>query len=278
MTGKHLIIVSAENNPYMAWQAKLLHYSCVTRLQQTPTFIVHETGSELHPDFNDIIRAGGTVCPAPNYRSTSHGDEYPPKNLAGTLRHAAEMNREPDRLFVLLDPDMLFARRPEMPETLSGDYCSYINFDKSFVETARQTMGIPLGALVSQKEELRCGGPYVIPSANAASLAEVWLEAVEAFPPRTWEDVMYAFGLAVVKLGLSVTLTRMMESNYWPNAVLKADVIHYCYGDKTWNKRQYFTPDQAPHVWEPKVAAPKETVLGEILSQIAEAREFYRNL
>jgi hypothetical protein len=278
MTEKHLIIVSAENNPYMAWQAKLLHYSCLSRLQQKPVFIVHETGSALHADFKDIERAGGIVCSAPNYRITNHGDDYSPRNLAGTLRHAAELYPERDRLFVLCDPDMLFARRADFPVTLSGDHYSYINFERPFVEIARLKMDISRDALAAQNEELRCGGPYVIPSSVAAAFAEVWLEAVEALPPRQWEDVMYAFGLAAVKLGLRITPTHLMQSNYWPDAPLTADVIHYCYGDDTWNKRQFFTEAQAPQVWMPTVSAPGDTILGEILSQIVEAREFYQSL
>jgi len=51
----------------------------------------------------------------------------------------------------------------------------------------------------AQKGELRCGVPYVIPVSDAGRLAELWLEAIDAFPPRRWEDNMYAFGLAVAK-------------------------------------------------------------------------------
>jgi hypothetical protein len=172
---------------------------------------------------------------------------------------------------------MIFVRRPAFPEALSGAFYSYMNFDQSFVEAARRATGVSEDALEAQKEQLRCGGPYVIPAALARELAEAWLDAVDAFPPRTWEDVMYAFGLAAVKLGVQVSLTHMAETNYRPDAAPDGDVIHYCYGDDVWNKRHYFTEEQSALVWAPQVSAPRATVLGEIVAQIGEAGAFYRN-
>lgn len=275
MLDKYLIVVSAENNAYMAWQAKLLHYSSVSRLNRTPLFVVHGSGGELHPGFRDILKAGGAVLGAPNYKVTKHGDTYPPRNTPGTLRHTAEAYSGQYDFFILCDPDMIFVRPPDFPETLSGDYYSYMNFDQSFVVAARQMLGIPPGELDARKDGLRCGCPYTVPAESAGVLADAWLAAVDALPPRTWEDVMYAFGLAAVKLGLGVTLTRTAQTNYWPDAKQEAAVIHYCYGDEAWNKRHYFTEEQAPRVWNPRARAPRETVLGEILVQIGEAQSFY---
>lgn len=276
MTSKHRIVISAENNPYMAWQCKLLHFSCVSRLNQPPTIILHESGAEWHPDFYEILKVGGLVRSAPNFKTTRHGDAYTPRNLAGTLLCAAQMytGRE-EEFIVICDPDMIFVRPPDFPETLAGDYCSYIDFDQDFVEVAMRSLGISRDMVNTEKEKLRCGGPYVVPVASAHSLAEAWLEAVDAFSPRRWEDVMYAFGLAVIKLGLDATLTRMAQSNYWPYAALDADVIHYCYGDEEWSKRRYFTEDQIQEVWEPSLIPPNGTVVKEIISQIREAKKFY---
>jgi hypothetical protein len=275
MNNKHLIIVSAENNPYMAWQCKLFHFSCTSRLKNAPVFIVHETGAELHQDFQEIMKTGGRVQRAPSYKLTARGDLYPPRNTPGTLLHAAEIHGPECDSLVLCDPDMIFVRPPEFPTTLSGDYCSYMNYELDCVEVARASLGISRGLIDEQKEALRCGVPYAIPTSDARPLAEAWIEAIDAFPARKWEDVMYAFGLAAVKLGLKVWLTRMAESNYWPDANARADVVHYCYGDETWSKRHYFTPDQAQNVWQPRVEAPANTILGEILSQIREAEKFY---
>jgi len=86
---------------------------------------------------------------------------------------------------------------------------------------------------------------------------------------------MYAFGLAVVRLGLRVELTRVAQSNYWSDALLQADVVHYCYGDATWSKRHYFRGSRRPMSGGPPAEAPAGTVLGEILGQIRKAEKFY---
>ena len=275
MTNKTCIVVSAENNPYIAWQCKLFHYSSVSRLGQLPLFIVHETGEDLNPDFHEIIKAGGIVRRAPNYRQTPGGDAYPCRNIPATLLHAVQFCR-PDERIVLCDPDMIFARDPEFPPGLSGCFYSYINFDQDFIEPARVRLGISREAIDAQKEELRCGGPYVIPSEDAGRLAEAWLEAVEAFHPRRWEDVMYAYGLAVIRLGLKSGLLHLVDTNHRQLNTLESAIIHYCYGDEAWNKRQYFLPERAKEVWHPSCEAPRETILGEILTQIEEAGNFYR--
>lgn len=276
---QYRVIVSAQNNPYMAWQCKLFHFSCVTRLHRNPIFFVHESGAEaLHTGFEEILRAGGLVHRVPSYELSGAGDPYLPRNTPGTLLHAAAACDANNEFFLLCDPDLIFLRAPTLPETISGDYCSYINFDHDFVEKAQRVLGLARESIDEQKEELRCGTPYVIPFADARRLALSWLEAIDAFPARRWEDVMYAFGLAAVKLELKVTLTHFTESNYWPDAVPQADVIHYCYGDDRWSKRHYYTDDQARGVWEPKVEVTRKTILGEILSQIMSAKGFYLNV
>jgi hypothetical protein len=276
MNSKHTIVVSAENNPYMAWQSKLFHFSCTSRLNRTPLIIVHETGSQkLHPDFQEIMKVGGLVRRAPSYKLTALGDSYAPRNTPGTLLHAAELCSAQDEFIVLCDPDMIFVRSTEFPETLSGDFCSYMNYNQDSVEAARLSLDISSESLSKEKESLRCGVPYVIPLGVARVLAESWIAVIDAFPARKWEDVMYAFGLAAVHLDLKVELTRLAESNYWPDAILKADVVHYCYGDARWSKRHYFTEEQARNVWHPGVESTPGTVLGEILSQIREAESFY---
>jgi len=274
---RYRVIVSAENNPYLAWQCKLFHFSCVSRLGQTPVFVVHESAArDLQAGFEEIAKAGGLVRRAPSYELNAQGEAYLPRNTPGTLMQAAEDYGTQSEFFLLCDPDIIFLRPPVLPETLSGDYCSYMNFDHDFVETARRALGLEREPIDAQKESLRCGTPYVVPTTNAAHLAAKWIEAIEAFPSRRWEDVMYAFGLAAIKLNLKVTLTRFAENNYWPDAIPQADAIHYCYGDENWSKRQYYTEAEARSVWEPKVKAPPETILGELLSQIREARDFYR--
>jgi hypothetical protein len=275
---RYRIVVSAENSPYLAWQARLFHFSCLSRLNHTPIIIVHDCGSKWRRDFQELADAGAIVSRAPSYRITSNGDDYLPRNTAGTLLHAAELCPAKDEFIVLCDPDMIFVRKPDFSSGLSGEYYGYVNYDRKPVRRAAKKIGIKLEMLDRQKRELCCGVPYVIPVAVAKRLAEAWLQAIDAFSPRHWEDQMHAFGLAVVKLGLRLTLTHMMNHNYWPNAPVDRDVIHYCYGDETWNKRSYFTARQARKVWSPAAPAQQGTILAELVSQIREARDFYSAL
>ena len=269
------IVVSAENSPYLAWQAKLFHFSCVSRLNHSPIVVVHEYGSKWRRDFQELADAGAIVSRVPSYCITPNGEDYPPRNTAGTLLHAAQLCSAKDEFIVLCDPDMIFMRRPSFSRDLSGEYYDCLNYDRKPVRRAAKRIGIRLEMLDRQKEELCCGVPYVIPVAAAKPLGEAWLQAIDAFSPRRWEDQMHAFGLAVVKVGLTLTLTHMMNLNYWPDAMVDRDVIHYGYGDKTWNKRSYFSTRQARKVWSPAAVAQQGTILAELLAQIREARNFY---
>jgi hypothetical protein len=273
---KHRIVVSAENTPYAAWQAKLLCYSCLHLLQHSPLIIVHNgSGQPLHADYQSILKAGGAVQSVPNYRTTGHGDDYFPRNTAGTLLHAAEMCNGENEFIVLCDPDMILVSRPNFPSTLAGDFYAYMNYDREVVDIAAQAIGVTREMIEAQKQELRCGVPYVIPVSEAGRLAELWLEAIDSFPPRRWEDNMHAFGLAVAKMNLKVTLTQLADHNYWPDNLVERAMIHYCYGDDVWNKRDFLTDEQAQRVWEPGTTAREGTILWEIFRQLREAREFY---
>ena len=273
MKPSHRIFVSAENNAYCGWQTKLFYFSCVTRLDHQPTIVVHDSGQRWHQDFYDLARAGARVRGVPSY-ARSVRDYYPPRNTAGTLMHAAEMC-QPDELIVLCDPDMIFVSEPDFPETLSGNFYSYMDYDGPEVVAATRNFKVAKFMLEKQKEVLRCGVPYVIPVSDARRLGELWLQAVDAFPPRRWIDIMHAFGLAVVRLGLKVTLTDLVDSNEQPNRRVSRDMIHYCYGDETWEKREFADEEQAREVWFPKIKAKQGTILGEILCQVVEARNFY---
>ena len=274
---KHQIVVSAENNPYMGWQCKLFYFSCVTRLKQQPIIVVHDSGRNWYPDFYDLLKAGCAIYPAPNYRVNGSGDDYHCRNQPGSLIQAAERLAEQEVFIVLCDPDMIFTRTIEFPETLSGEFSSFMNYDLDFVSDALGELGIEQESLDLQKNSLSCSVPYVIPVAQAHQLGTTWLRAIDAFPPRQWEDVMYAFGLALVKLGLNLNVTHLADTNYWPDEKVSAPIIHYAYGDDRWTKRDYFTVEQAGEVWETRAKATEGTILDEVLTQIRQARDFYRD-
>lgn len=268
------IVVSAENNAYLAWQCKLFHYSCVTRLKQTPTFIVHKSQENWHDGFKDIVRAGGCVRSAPNYRITATGFDYAPRNTPGTLLHAARLFRGQDVFIVLCDPDMIFRRAPRFPRKMSGDYISYLDFDQEPVRSVQQKIRVT-NKEFDRAREFACGVPHVIPAAKAERLAKTWMTTIDAFAKGVWEISMYSFCLAVAKLGIPVSLTNLAVSNYDQRAAADGNIIHYCYGDESWDKRDFMTDEESQKVWDPKVNSRNGSVLKELLTQITEAKEFY---
>lgn len=278
MTSAHQIVVSAENNPYIAWQCKLFYFSCVTRMNHQPVVIVHDWGDEWHPDFYELAKAGCAIYSAPNYRYDREGNDYACRNHPGSLLRATELFRDQDVFIVLCDPDMVFARRVEFPETLAGEFSSFMDYDRDFVNEVLPKLGVTRDTLDQQKDSLHVSVPYVVPSRIARELGELWLSAIGYFGPRRWEDVMYAFGLSAVKLGFPVEVMHLVDHNYWPEETLQAPMIHYAYGDDRWNKRDYSTDKTNKDVWNPPDAYPPETILGELARQIKEAREFYRSI
>ncbi len=261
----------------MAWQCKLFHYSCVTRLGIRPVFIVHELDRDWHPYYSEIVAAGGIVRRAPSYRRTKNGDDYSPRNTAGSLVQAAAIGYRANDFIVLCDPDMIFLRRPELPRTLSAERCSHVDYDAPEVRDAARQLGITPDLLNRRKREVECSVPHVIPVADASRIAEGWLEAIDAFRPGNWQISMYAFGLALIRLDLPLKLTRFVALNVQQaRDVGDADIIHYSYGDENWNKRHYWYPEKAPNVWKPTARFPRRTILGEIISQIEEANGFYK--
>jgi hypothetical protein len=82
----------------------------------------------------------------------------------------------------------------------------------------------------------------------------------------------------VLKLKLKLRLTRLVALNDEPEEKIgRARIVHYSYGDKIWNKRDYWYGKDASKVWKPAIDAPRGTVLGEIISQIRDVNDFYLN-
>lgn len=276
MSPAFYIIVSAENSPYMAWQAKLFHFSCVSRTGAVPLIFVHGTEHrDLDPSYQDVLRSGGAVCRAGSFRASAAGDSYAPRNTPGTLLSAAEFCEDPDALFVLCDPDMLFVRRPTFARRLSGDYTNFMNFGEPPVVAAAERLGITPELLAARAASLFCAVPHVVPAAIARPFAETWLDAIDAFPRRGYIDSMYAFGLAVLALGMEIEITHHVITDFAPDAPATTDMIHYGYGDARWNKRDYMSPEQVARVWTPPPAADESSVYAEIARQLREAHAYY---
>lgn len=292
--GKHRIVVSAENNPYMAWQCKLFYFSCVTRLNQQPTIIVHETGTPWCSGFYDLVKAGCAVQTAPNYRTAANGDDLPGRNHPGSLIKAAEICGGRDEFIALCDPDLIFVQATDFLDCLSAEFSSFMDYDRELVQEARLRFGIQRQELDAKKEKLGVAVPYVVPTTLASEFGRTWLQAIDVFPSRDWENaqtlirppgspvyerrhvVMYAFGLAVVKLGLEIEVTHLVDHNYWPDEPVRASIIHYAYGDERWDKRRYSTAEQGRTVWDPQAQVAEGTIISEVFSQLRQAGEFYR--
>jgi hypothetical protein len=238
--------------------------------------MVHGAGRRpLHPYFHDVAAAGGIVCRVPSYRKRPDGVDYPPRNAAGTLLHAADFTEREGDVFVLCETDFLFLGPLHFPTTLAADYYNYLDYREEPVRAAARRFGLDPAELEARHDELRCGVPYVVPAPAARALAEAWLAAIDVFDPGLWVISMYAFAFAAAKLGLRVEPVRLMTTNYSSDAPAGPGIIHYGYGDARWDKRNYVTPEQVPHVWSPTDEGEPGTVLAELTRQLREASAFY---
>lgn len=263
----------------MAWQAKLAHYSCLSRLSQTPIIVVHQGDGRELQDWDDITRSGGTILQAPSYRVTSQGCDYACRNAAGTLLEAARVVGSEIESLLLCDPDVVFTRRIRFGPKLSGSESGYLDYTEAPVRAAMRRLGItPPTSEPANGGVLRCGTPYLIPRACARKLAEAWLEAIDAFVPPRWEDNMYAFGLAVLMLDLRLRRIPLADTNYDADAPVRAPVVHYCYDNPLWSKRRFASSRAARRVWTPPGGAQPGSILAEVFRQLTEADRFYRDI
>jgi hypothetical protein len=280
MNDKHRLVVSAENGAYHGWQCKLFYFSSITRLKHQPIFIVHANGRPWHPDFHDLIRAGAIVRTAPSYIS---GNGVPCRNCPGSLLEAAPLLCSGE-LIVLCDPDLVFVSRPELPSGLAGCYYPYLNYENAAVHAVARRVQLTQRAIRERQHELVGGPPYVFPIEKARDIGLAWLQAFDSFSledrdrDNPWLDIMYAFGLAVLKLNLRVKIFDAVNMDSPPGCRLTRKIIHYCIGDDSWDKRWYRTDDTTLKVWEPHFVPEEGTVLAELFSQMRDTPKFYRDI
>ncbi len=299
------VVVSAENNCFLVWQAMLFHYSCLHYQGQAPIVVVHKNHEPLLPGFERIRAADGIVQTAPNYRRQG-GVNYPPRNTAATLRHVVS---EAD-FVILCDADMIFTRPLPLDEVaLSGrqitfDRVSYLDPDRAehqpaLDQTCRRA-GVEAARLRAQP--MNGGVPHVVPKGLKQLLSDEWLACLELFPTlepwtpteavaasrechigpqKSWLAIMWALVLAVHRLELEPVVTDWCTSNYQGNQPLPGEnasasrMVHYCYADHGFNKHLFDSHDAAEHgVWH--VATGDGTVSGAVRKQIHEARAMYR--
>ncbi len=283
-------VVSAENLPYLAWQALVLRHSCVRQLGREPIVLVHGDEPELLEPYQRLIDDGGRVQRAPNYRHL-RGYEYPPRNSPASLLH---VNSAADYL-VLCDPDIVFVApwdpAPAMaPDRISFDSVSYLEPDeenRAGLERICERLGAPFEGLLDP----RCHGgvPHLIPRALRPALAREWLECLDAFIPEvpagagativSWLSLasMWSLAIAVIRLGIQPFLTHYCETNHdggrpWPYpAHPDCPLIHYCYGDASFDKRRVQSLDDRSAT----SSAPPGSVHEAVVRCIESARRHY---
>ena len=293
---RHEIVVSAENNHYLAWQVMLFHYSCLKHVGQPPIVMVHKQDEPLLPGFERIRETGGRVQTAPSYRDLN-GVSYAPRNTAGSLRHV-----ETDADYIVLcDPDMIFLRPLPFDELrlspwqVSFDVCGYLNPDAAVyqpnLDNVCRQVGIDPAML--RRPVVDGGVPHVIPTAWQQRLSDTWLEFIEEFPTITpasigeagvphkdWLATMWAIVMATHRLELEPVMTNLCVTNCHEDQPLPPlgengpKLLHYCYGSDGFNKRLFTTAADADDlVW--KVLPGDDSIAGAIRHQLREASEFY---
>jgi hypothetical protein len=293
------VVVSAENNPYMAWQAMLFHYSCVKHTGQAPLVVVHgDMSKRLRVEYQTLRRHGGRIQRAPNFR-LHRGLDYAPRNTPATLR-CVETDAD---YIVLCDPDMIFfgpARfdrcRPA-EDQISLDRITFMTVNdesRRHLTAACERAGISVDRLA--RDGVGGGVPHIVPQSLKSALSREWLRSLDFFfPGRTaprvknqaselaspfWIASMWAIILAMHRLDLRPVMTDFALLNYRgdvtpvPPTGGNAFLIHYSYGDSVFDKRVFFGDAKTcKRIW--KVRPAKATISGLICSEIAAAKRFF---
>lgn len=299
------IVAAAENNNFFLWQALLFHYSCLTYQRQAPIIVVHARDEEeLLPGFEHIIRTGGRVQRAPNWRVID-GINYPPRNTISTLKHV----QTTADYIVLCDADMLF-RRPfdfsSLPideDVMTFDRVFYMNPRLSdyqpFLTDACRAANVPIEWF--DQFDLVGGVPHVIPRCRQQQVADEWLHCISYFPTQApcrveeagalsrgvhqgtqqwWLSIMWAAFLMTQRLNLQPQITdfcllNLKGEELLPDAEIEGPaMIHYCYPGPGFNKHLYDgAAETCSAVWQ--VAEEDQTVNGLVRRQLREARHFY---
>lgn len=281
------IVASTENAPYLLWQALLFHASCVATQGVAPTIVVHGDGPLL-PGFRALGELGARIVTAPSYRMND-GVEYTCRNTAGSLLEVT--HRRPWTL--ICDPDFLFLEPlPKKAQSLcdgravSWDFVSYMqvgDFNRRWLAESCRQRGInPV-----RVEAVRAGGvvPNLVRADVHRELAARWLSAVDTLVRVArrdgdvpWVTIAWGFALAAWEMELELALTQLTSTTHdgatTPESSLTVPILHYCYGDQSFDKRRHRGADSAAAVWT--LDARGTSVSAGFVRRLHVARDWYR--
>ncbi len=161
------IVVSSDNNDYLAWQCLVFHHSCLTHLGRAPIIVVHGDGP-LASGYRILVKKGGLIqrLPSHKYAGTI---EYACRNVWATLRG---VKTRADNI-VLCDPDMIFLRYVDFSKIATKLEGEAVSFDRvGFMTVGDQNRVIleevcrSLWIDTKLLDGIKIGGgvPYIIPT------------------------------------------------------------------------------------------------------------------
>lgn len=288
------VVVSSDNNDYLAWQCLVFHHSCLTHLGRPPIIVVHGDNGPLVFGYRILEKKGGIIqrLPTHKYAGTI---EYVCRNVWATLKDVKTSAAN----IVLCDPDMIFLRHVDFAEkaavlqgeAISLDKVAYMTIgdhNRSILEEVCRTHWIDTNLLNGVK--ISGGVPYIIPTnlrrhfaRELATLTENCLVASLKhhghMNSEVWISAMWGFVFAALRNGIPMFITNMCVTNgridiEQVSALRDRQIVHYCYGDDFFNKKKFMNQDDSlKTVW--KAYAPEGTVSGAVTKAIREAAVFF---
>jgi hypothetical protein len=285
------IVVSSDNNDYLAWQCMLFHHSCTSHLGQAPIIVVHGDNGPLAQGYRLLLQKGGIVQRLPSMASIG-SIGYAPRNMWATLK-GVETSAEN---IVFCDPDFIFLRPIDFAsivaqldgKAISLDQVGYMtvgNHNRLILETVCKRAWISFKNL--DDLTVSGGSPLIVPTKLRRRLAREWANLTEdylttsfqhygAVNSEVWIAAMWGLVLAAFRIDAPIMLTSMCTANQ-AGAILDLNncgIVHYCYGDEVFDKRRFSNTEASlKTVW--KMQAPEGTVNGVLAKALREAAEFY---
>lgn len=221
------------------------------------------------------MRRGVDIIEAPSFRLHPLGD-FPPRNELGSLLMLAGILGKDTDSVLFCEADMLFVRTPNYKRCLSGEFYGYLDYRANRISEVVRRFKTP-GGVDLLNAAYPIGVPYLLPAVHLEPIASRWIEVLDSFEQLEWIDIMYAFGIALASLSMWVDVTQEVDTNFDPDRPATKSVIHYCYGDTRWNKRDYIDTDPIMAPREQRCRAKEGTVLAQILQRISFERNEYEH-